>query len=182
MKKVNLKDNMMALAVTYIVAGILFIIFKQEVLKWLCAGFGIVLIVLGIIDLIQASQIGDPNVKNNALTASIIAIVFGILLFAFAWLFILIITIIVAILFMISGILKISECFAKKMDVAKIIVAIMYIAVGVLLLIDNGIVYIILGSLLIFAGILDLIDSTIINKEEKVVRIKVDENVIDMKE
>lgn len=169
----SLKDNKkLILPIIYIICGVLFIIFRQQVVSWICSAFGAIIICIGIINLLDATKFLDQNVKSLKITSSIITIIIGALVVIFAWVVTSIIIWVLAIYFIIYGATIITKSVAKEIKNIPLIYGILYLATGILLIFDNKIVYIVLGSLLVLAGIFELY--TLLKRQNKSTINKVD--------
>ncbi len=139
-----------------IILGILIIIFKAEVIRWASLEFGILLLCVGIMQLVL-------ELKNNSeqqIFKNILYIIIGVLIIVFAGAFATAIRIIVGILYIVYGafkLLRVVEMLPTLIRTFVLIEGIMYIVVGILLFLNKDVLYYIIGGLLIFNSIVDVI-------------------------
>ena len=154
MKKKNLT------AIILIVLGVLFIIFKLDLIKYLISSFGLLFIIFGIIDLI--------NKRENIAIGEIII---GVLLIALSWLLLDICLLMIGITILVYAVRKLSFALKLTKHVDSIYKKIELVAfplistiLGVLLIIGRwelgNTLCIIIGIIIILNGI-----SLIINKD-----------------
>lgn len=147
------------LPISYIVMGILFCIFKSSVSEWICRVIGIIVIVYGTINLVQ--DIKNKNV-NLYLSSDIIMIGLGVLTIVLSFVIVGVINILLGIVFIIYAVYKIGfgqmvRNFSRSSQIIAFIDGVLYLVIGILLIVNSPTVYVILGGILIAAGIIDFI-------------------------
>lgn len=149
-----------------IVLGVLCIIFKGNVLKWAAMAIGLYIAVYSIILLFSYK-----NKKiDNIFYAYIISLVIGILIILFSAFIVNVIRIVAGIVFIIMGVFNLFKLLNNsnnKLDVCLVISSIFFIIIGSLIFIDHGVLYYIIGAMLIVNGLLDIIRSTTFKKNNK---------------
>lgn len=146
-KKVS---NGVVYALLYIVLGVLFIVFKSGMLKWLMTIAGIVFIALGIFDIIK-----------KRLTQGIIETVIGVVIIVGGWLFVEIVLLVFGALLIVKGVTDlIKACQSKSKDFSKILCAVITAIVGILLVVAKWVTldwfFIVLGAVFIIDGLFAL--------------------------
>ena len=147
------------LPISYIVMGILFCIFKSSVSEWICRVIGIIVTVYGTINLVQ--DIKNKNF-NLYLSSDIIMIGLGVLTIVLSFVIVGVINILLGIVFIIYAVYKIGvgqmvRNFSYSSQIISFIDGVLYLVIGILLIVNSPTVYVILGGILIAAGIIDFI-------------------------
>ncbi|MCR5705387.1 MAG: DUF308 domain-containing protein [Acholeplasmatales bacterium] len=153
-----------------IIMGVLIMIFKGEVIRWAALALGIIVVVMAAINII-----GDMKSNNNQATVFDVALILiGALIIVFAGAFAAAIRIIVGVLLMCYGVLKllsIMDALPKQIKIILIVEAVLYFTAGILLFLDKSVLYYILGAILVFNGVVDILysmaEAKLINEEEK---------------
>ena len=166
----NNKLDLYLVPLINIVVGILIIIFKGEVIRWAALAVGVFFVVLASLSLVQDLKL--DNNRNVGIDIAIILI--GALIIVFAGAFASAIRIISGIVLIAYGIIKflaVFETLPKDVKIILLIEMILYIAVGILLFLDKSVLYYIIGGLLVFNGVVDILysraESKNINKNLK---------------
>ncbi len=153
------KNNLMSAALS-IILGVLFIIFKSEVISIAMTILGALLIIIGIIDIV-----------NKLTTPGIIYIVVGALIIVFGWFIATVVLYIFAALLIIYGALEIYYIFKNNVSGASPLASLIIFAVpvlklviGILLFFNQGgvvsWVFIVSGIIMIVDGLVGLVAST----------------------
>ena len=150
MAKSKKNQSNLITALLYIAVGLLFCIFRSEMMGVLFTIVGVLLIVKGIMDVLA---------KN--VTQGVIAAVVGVAVILLGWLLVGIALFILGIVILIKAIQNILEMLKRKYTVLELVGAILAAVIGVLL-IANGWgmvnwVFIIIGIALILDGAIALI-------------------------
>ena len=149
-KKNKLSTSTLLTALLYIVIGVLFIVFKGELLNWGLTIAGILAIAYGIFLVIK-----------KALIPGIIYIAVGILLIWGGWRFLDIVLLVLGIVLIIYGALGIFDAIRKKRGVLALILSALTIVAGVLFVVNRWAavdwILIICGVVLIVDGIIGLV-------------------------
>lgn len=164
-----------------ILLGILIIIFKGEVIRWGALVLGIIILCVGIVQLIFELK----NNNSEQIFINIVFIIIGALIVVFAGAFATAIRIIVGILYIIYGALKLLRVFEMLPTFLRTIVfieALLYVVVGILLFLDKSILYYIVGGLLIFNALIDVISILKFSNEPKTVNEHKDAIDVEVKE
>ncbi len=143
-------------AILTILLGVLFIVLKQNVIKYAMTVFGVVLLVLAVVDLI-----------DHIIPAAIIKAVIGVLAIVFGWVLVSAALYILAALLIIYGLVQIYELARAKVKASKAAYTLLIyavpaasIAAGLCLFINQGgtvtWVFILTGVLLLVEGVLSL--------------------------
>ena len=153
-------NKKLSTSIILVIIGVLCIIFKQELVKYLISGMGILTIVSGVID-----------ISKNKTTNGIIEILIGILMIAFSWLILEVCLLLIGISLLAYAIRKLS--FAIKLTehvdstykkVQLVAFPLLTVILGILLIISRwafvNTLFIIIGIILILNGL-----SIAINKE-----------------
>lgn len=153
-------NKKLSTSIILVIIGVLCIIFKQELVKYLISGMGILIIVSGVID-----------ISKNKTTNGIIEILIGILMIAFSWLILEVCLLLIGISLLAYAIRKLS--FAIKLTehvdstykkVQLVAFPLLTVILGILLIISRwafvNTLFIIIGIILILNGL-----SIAINKE-----------------
>lgn len=164
-----------ALPILHIVFGILIIIFKGEVLKWMAISLGAYLLLYSLVSLFFLIK---HNKNRNLIPAYIVSSLIGILIIVCGALIVTLIRVFIGILVILDGVFSLYEFSRQKIDdnveIIGVINAVLLIVIGVLLFIDSSILYYFVGALLVLNGIL-----SIIRKGVKKHHIKIkNENII----
>ncbi|MBQ9709838.1 MAG: DUF308 domain-containing protein [Clostridia bacterium] len=147
-EKVRKPDSALILAIAYVVIGILFCIFKGEVISWIMTAAGVLFIVQGILHIVAKRT-----------TEGIINIVIGAVILLCGWLLLKVALIIFGVLIAASGVLNLIQMFkGGKLALIPLIVAIATIAVGVLLVVSQWVVF---DVMFIIIGVLFIVDGAI---------------------
>ncbi len=157
----NIKYNKLILPIVFIITGILFMIFKGEVVKWIAMAIGVFFAIDGVITLTKTKH-------NEIRSVAIIEIVLGIVLFIFAWVFVKFIEIILGLVIILYGTFRIIQAVCSnhsKNVIVDVAIGIIQILAGIFIIFDASILYIILGALLLVDGIIELV--SIYNKNDK---------------
>lgn len=148
-KSSNKVTNNMVYALLYVIVGILFIVFKTDMLKWLMTIIGVVFIALGVYDIIK------KNLTNGIIEAAI-----GVVIIVGGWVFVEIVLIVFGALLIVKGALDLISLLKGSKDVVSIIVAILTIALGVLLIVSKWValdwMFIVIGVVFIVEGAFSL--------------------------
>ena len=143
-KTFNLPSNIIS-AFIYITIGVLFCIFKQEIVSWAMTITGILLIVKGVMDAI-----------SNRTTPAVIAIIIGALLFALRFILVDFIVKVFGIILVVSGISQLANGTKKK--AISLITCLLTVIGGCLIIFFSGET---LSLMFIISGILFIIDGVI---------------------
>lgn len=148
MKKRSMKisNSSLIAGILSVVIGILFCIFKGEIVSWMMTAIGVVLIVMGILDIIA---------KN--LTKGIIEIAIGVAIIVCGWLIVQIVLLILGILLVVYGVLCIKDIKVK--NIFSILKVVLLIALGVLLIINK---FAALDWMFIVIGVIAIVNGCII--------------------
>lgn len=146
----NLKVNSSVLAaIVYILVGILFCVFKTQVLSWLMTAVGVVLVVYGLYYLLSLKKT----------TEAVLYMAVGAVILLGGWLFVEIALIILGVAVLIQGVIDLSYALKSKVT-ASILSAILTIIVGLLLVLGKFIMldwfFIVLGVIFIVDGVMTL--------------------------
>ncbi len=143
-------NNILLTAILYIVVGLLFCIFKGEILKWGIIVAGIVLLVIGVVGIVKKNYV-----------EGIIMSALGVILILAGWSIAKYLLIALGVFLAIKGIIDLCKALTakkKKKNILAIIGAIVAIVIGIMLafsaLTDFDILLIIGGIVLIVDGIL----------------------------
>ncbi len=136
-------------AIVYIIVGILFCVFKTQVLSWLMTAVGVILIVYGLYALISLKRT----------TEAVLYMAVGAIILLGGWLFVEIALIILGVAVLIQGIVDLSTALKSKSTPA-ILSAILTIVVGILLVLGKFLMldwfFIVLGVIFIVDGVMTL--------------------------
>jgi uncharacterized membrane protein HdeD (DUF308 family) len=141
-----------------IILGIVLIIFKGDVIRWAALAIGVFVVVLACIDLF----LDFKSDSSTGIIIDVVRILVGALVIIFAGAFAQAIRIIAGILFLIYGIIRATLIKEALLPITKTILlveAILYVVVGILLFLDKEVLYYVLGAILIFNGIIDILYS-----------------------
>ena len=148
MAKSRKKDVSLFNAILYIVVGVLFIVFKSQMLDWLMTAVGVMFIVMGIISLVRRDTI-----------SGLLAIIIGAVILLGGWLFVQIVLIVFGVLLTVRGILLLSATI-KPFNLFGVLFAALTIFVGLMLIVAKWVVldwyYIAVGVMFIVSGVLEL--------------------------
>ncbi len=144
MAKKTFKNNSFT-ALIYILIGALFCIFEAGVLNWLMTAVGVLLIVKGILDALGGNM-----------TGGIISAVIGVAIIILGW------TMVSIVLFVLGALLivkSIPELFSalKCRNTMDIISTLLMIVLGILLIFGN-----VLDILVIFIGVLFIVEGVLL--------------------
>lgn len=152
----RIRGNEIAVAIAMIVIGVLFMIYKSEVISIAMSLIGITLVVVGVIDVIR---------KNMMM--GVIKIVFGALVLMAGWLFITLALYILGACLLVAGVgqlYQMSKIKVKKLTlpyVVQFVQPVIYILVAICLFFNQGgalsWVFTVSGLFLIIDGIVALI-------------------------
>ena len=143
-KTFNLPSNIIS-AFIYITIGVLFCIFKQEIVSWAMTITGILLIVKGVMDAI-----------SNRTTPAVIAIIIGALLIALRFILVDFIVKVFGIILVVSGISQLANGTKKK--AISLITCLLTVIGGCLIIFFSGET---LSLMFIISGIVFIIDGVI---------------------
>lgn len=148
-KSSNKVTDNMVYALLYVIVGILFIVFKSGMLKWLMTIIGVVFIALGVYDIIK------KNLTNGIIEAAI-----GVVVIVGGLVFVEIVLIVFGALLIVKGALDLISLLKGSKDAVAIIVAILTIALGVLLIVSKWVavdwMFIVIGVVFIVEGAFSL--------------------------
>ncbi len=159
MKKGSITLNNIITCALYLVIGILLCILKTGSIEILMTIAGILFIAFGIYDIIT-------NREN--LVKGITEIVIGIVILALGWLIGTIVLLVFGVLIAIKGALDIFNNIKQKKGLVDLIVALVTIVIGIILCIApfaiGDIICIVVGVIFIINGVLALFGKTIAKK------------------
>lgn len=147
------------LPISYVIIGILFCIFKSSVSEWICRVIGILITLYGSINLFQ--DVKNKN-ANLFLSSDVCMIGFGILTIVLSFVIVTVINVLLGIVFIVYAIYKIGygqilRNFSRTSQIIAFVDGVLYLVIGILLIVNSPSVYIILGAILIAAGIIDFV-------------------------
>ncbi len=141
------RNGALLTALLYILAGLLFCIFRTTVLSWLMTVIGALLVVSGVLHML------DKRMTEGVVTAAV-----GILILLGGWLFVDIILLVLGIALTAKGVLDLARALDVKNNISGIAAAIITMLVGVALIVSKWALldwlFIILGVVLIVDGVL----------------------------
>lgn len=151
------RQNALLSGLISIILGVLFIIFKAEILNWMMIGLGVLLIVMGVLDIV-----------NKNLIPGIVLLIVGILTIILSSTIIWLLLYILGVLLMVLGIVLFVQLFNTKrkyrsglLNFISFLVPVFYILIGICLCFNQtsfiNTVYIIVGVLLIVQGTLNVV-------------------------
>lgn len=150
------KKEALVTALSLIAVGVLFIVFKSEIINLALSVIGGFLVVWGII-----------NVLNKLFYNGIVKIVFGALVLVAGWLFIQIALYLLGAFLLISGASELYRIFKNKIKkvtisfIARIIQPVIYVMVAICLFFNQGgalsWVFIVSGIFLVLDGLVALV-------------------------
>ena len=151
------RQNALLSGLISIILGVLFIIFKAEILNWMMIGLGVLLIVMGVLDIVA---------KN--LIPGIVLLIVGILTIILSSTIIWLLLYILGVLLIVLGIVLFVQLFNTKrkyrsglLTFISFLVPVFYILIGICLCFNQtsfiNTVYIIVGVLLIVQGTLNVV-------------------------
>lgn len=151
------RQNALLSGLISIILGVLFIIFKAEILNWMMIGLGVLLIVMGVLD-----------IANKNLIPGIVLLIVGILTIILSSTIIWLLLYILGVLLMVLGIVLFVQLFNTKrkyrsglLNFISFLVPVFYILIGICLCFNQtsfiNTVYIIVGVLLIVQGTLNVV-------------------------
>lgn len=156
MKKESLNNVGILTAILYIVIGILFIVFKNDILSWVMTAIGVLFIVKAVFAAFEKARI-DAAVCG----------VIGLTVILGGWLFLSIVMIVFGALIAISGITSLMQALKTK-EIKQLIVPVITIVIGILVIVSHWVIadwfFIIFGVIFVINGILGLL-STISGKD-----------------
>ena len=146
-----MNKNHLIIALGFILAGILCIVFKGAIINWLMTIIGVILIIDGILSILA-------NIKE----VGIIKIIVGVVLIVMGWVVGVAILYVLSVLFILYGILNLYNLIkAKVTSILLYVMPIMQLVIGVALLFNMGrtvnVIFIIIGICLIIDGIIELV-------------------------
>ena len=146
-----MRKNHLIVALGFIIAGILCILFKGEVINWLMTIIGVILIVDGIL-----------SIFNNVKEMGIIKIIVGVVLIVMGWVIGIAILYVLSVLFILYGVMNLYNLIkAKVSSILLYVMPVMQLIIGVALLFNMGgtvnVIFIVIGVCLIIDGIIELI-------------------------
>ena len=146
-----MRKNHLIVALGFIIAGILCIVFKGEVINWLMTIIGVILIVDGIL-----------SIFNNVKEMGIIKIIVGAVLIVMGWVIGIAILYVLSVLFILYGVMNLYNLIkAKVSSILLYVMPVMQLIIGVALLFNMGgtvnVIFIVIGACLIIDGIIELI-------------------------
>lgn len=140
------KLNALLTALIFILIGVLFVIYKGTILNWIMTALGIVLIVLGAIDLSKRRTVNG-----------VVELVLGILLIVAGWAFVAVAMICMGAILIIKGVSDLLLS-SKVKSVFGIIFSLLTIAIGVCLIVSYWVaidwLFIAIGVVLIVDGVI----------------------------
>ena len=144
-------SNRLLSSIATIILGILFLIFKGEVISIAMTILGVALVVLSVLDFL-----------NNKSTPAIIKLILGLIAIIFGWFLVSLALFVLAALMLVMAIMEIIELSKYVNNPISVYIApILKIVVAVCLLFNQGgtidWVFIIAGIILIIQGVLELI-------------------------
>ncbi len=159
MKKENYDNGGILTAILYIVVGILFIVFKNDILSWVMTAIGVLFIIKAIFAALDKEWI-DAAVCG----------VIGLTVILGGWLFISVVMIVFGALIAISGITSLSQAIKTK-EIKQLIVPVITIIIGILVIVSHWVIadwfFIIFGVIFVINGILELFSLIGKGPEEK---------------
>lgn len=148
-KEVKKISSNLITAILYVVAGILFCVFKGEIVNWIMTIIGVLYIVQGVLDILNKDLV--KGVINGGI---------GVLIIVFGWLFATVASIIFGVLIIIKGAKELLECLkAKKKNIFDLIAPIVTIIIGAMLIAGKFLdwFFIVVGVVFIINGVLELL-------------------------
>jgi hypothetical protein len=153
-----LKSNKLISAVLTVVLGLLFLVFKGEVIGWTITVFGIAIIAMGVLDILKKNLV--PGIVRAAI---------GVLVILLGWLLLDIALIILGVVLIAYGVLQVLEILKEKGTKGSIVELLLQYAqpainviIGICLLFARGnlinVICIIVGIIFLLQGILALLD------------------------
>ncbi|MBQ7923824.1 MAG: DUF308 domain-containing protein [Clostridia bacterium] len=146
-------SNNLIMAIIMIALGILFIIFKAGVISIAMTVFGVALLVVAVLDLL-----------NKDWVPCVVKAVLGVAVILFGWLLVDIARIVLAVVLLIYGVLQVIEACKNlkknKSLLSKILIfvePVVIVAIAVCLFFNINILFIIAGVFFLVEGILGLI-------------------------
>lgn len=149
--RVKLNDkqiSMLVMALVYIALGVLFIIFKGQILTWITYVIGALLIVKGVIDFVSYKLIIPAAVE---ISLGILAIILGAAVTQA-------VAIIVGVILILYGLYNL---FTQPKTIVSLVIDILTVVAGVLLMINtSGVIewlFIVMGVIFIINGICEFL-------------------------
>ena len=140
----------------YILIGVLFIVFRDQALSFAMTVAGVLFLIFGVFDLL----------KNNW-TGGAVSLIIGLSIIIFGWVLTEIVILVFGILIALKGtVALIDELRRSKKNIVDIVFAALTIVIGLLLAFGEllSIMIAIAGVMLMFSGIVKLINSSVKNE------------------
>lgn len=136
-------------ALLYVVIGILFIVFKSQMLGWAMTVAGILFIISGIVSLFQGMTF-----------SGIVSIALGAIILLGGWLFVEIVLIVFGVLLAVRGMVALFGAM-KPFRLWDVVVAILTVVLGVMMVVSKWVVldwfYILIGVIFLVNGAIALV-------------------------
>ncbi len=155
MKKLNFTKNNLITCALYLVIGVLLCAFRTGLLNVFMTIVGVLFIVCGILEILKN--------RNNVVEAAV-EIVIGVVIIVLGWTIGTIVLMVFGILMAIKGAIDIFDNISKKKGTLDLINAIVTVVIGIILCVApfaiGDIICIIVGVIFIIDGILALFGTT----------------------
>ena len=140
-----------------VIVGILIIIFKGDVLRWVAIALGAVLILYS-----SYGFVFSLKTKNNPMIGAYAGgIVVGVIAVVFSAALVDVVRFVFGGIFIVMGVIGLIHLSqvndGEKIAVFSVIIAVVFLLIGVLIMLDAKEIYYFVGGLLILNGILDII-------------------------
>ncbi len=142
-KDVKLSKSVLS-ALVYILVGVLFCVFKSQVLSWLMTAVGVILIVYGIYALVSLKKT----------TEAVLYMAVGAVILLGGWLFVQITLIILGVAVLIQGAVDLVNALKSKVT-AAILSSVLTIVIGLLLIMCK---FVMLDWFFIVIGVIFIVD------------------------
>ncbi len=147
-KRKNTDNSALITGILYILIGILFCVFRGEVLSWMMTAIAVLCIVAGVV-----------NLCKNRITDGVIMAAVGVLVLLGGWLFVDILFLVLGVMLTAKGILDLVRALEVKNNTSAVMAALFSIAVGIMLIISK---WALLNWLFIVLGIVLIVDGALI--------------------
>lgn len=149
MSKMKLFNGDFLNAVLYLLVGILFCVFRAEILGWLFTAIGVLFVVQGIMALVRRDTVGGA-----------VGLVIGILLLIFAWSIGKVVLIVFGVLMIVKGVISLLSALQRrpKPHLMAVLMSGLTVFVGVMLIVSGGTL---LNWLFVVIGVFFIVDAVL---------------------
>lgn len=156
-KKANLSSNTILTAIFYAVIGVLLIIWQGGSLNILMTIVGAMLIILGVVDIFKAKEVGKGLIEIGA----------GVAIIVLGWLIVDIVLLVLGIVLVVKGVMELVKVY--KNGFMAMLSPLVTIVIGILLIISK---WALLDTICLIAGIVFVVNAVLVLLGKPIIKKK----------